>query len=118
MAAILILIVFITLALALRMMRRPSRPNPISAIICLLLLCASAGFTGFLFGDVRASYMGEGIDRAINETHKQLTAGNCEAVTDAYEQAKQARASGASSHESIGNIARSLRATADATGDE
>jgi len=114
MAAILILIFVITLAFALRMMLRQSRPNPVSAILYLLLLIASTGFIGFLFGDVRASYMGENIDRAITQTQARLAAGHCDAVADAYTQAAQARDNGASAHASLGTLNRSLRDIPDA----
>jgi len=118
MTILLLAIIIALIAIAATLSLREKRPDPATIIFFLLAITACAGFTGFLFGDVRASYMGESIDRAIDETHKQLAAGHSDAVADAYEQAKQARASGTSAHESIGNIARSLRAIADATGDE
>ncbi len=113
-----ILLVAVTIALIAAIATlalREKRPDPATIIACLVALAACAGFTGFLLGDVRASYMSESIDRAINETHRNLTAGRCDAVTDAYEQATQSLNSGANTHQALGNITRSLRANANAT---
>ena len=109
MSALLILALLASLTLTVALTVRENRPNPAAIIGCALAITACAGFTGYLLGDVRASYMGEGIDRAIDETHKYLTAGHCEAVTNAYDQAKQARDSGATPHSALGTLTRTLR---------
>ncbi|XHC25059.1 MAG: hypothetical protein ACFHWZ_07250 [Phycisphaerales bacterium] len=109
MSALLILVIIALIATVATLSLREQRPDPAVIIFCLVAITVSAGFMGFLFGDVRASYMGESIDRVIDETHRHLTAGRCDTVTDAYDHAKQARNSGATPHSALGTLTRTLR---------
>lgn len=113
MAILLVAIIIVLIAATAALTLRDTRPNPAAVLLCLLAITACAGFTGFLLGDVRASYMGASIDRAIDETHRHLTAGHCDAVTDAYQHTVDARDWNISPHQSIGFLIGELRAIPD-----
>lgn len=114
MSIILVAVIIVLISLTVALTLRDTRPNPAAILICLLGIIVCTGFMGFLVGDVRASYMSVTIDRIIEETHKHLTAGRCDAVTDAYKQTIAGRQWNISAHQSAGFLIDQLRAIPDA----